>query len=132
MSADAHLIGLSPIIMVSDIARTKAFYAEVLDFEVVIDNAQSGYAMMRRGPAALAFIQNRSDDARRATSEQTAAQIWVREIDRMWEDLSRRIAGRSDCEAKAPHDRSYGVREIHLKDPDGFLMFITEDPTLIL
>ncbi|MEO0360410.1 MAG: VOC family protein [Pseudomonadota bacterium] len=125
--ADHAIIGLSPIVMVQDIGRTKAFYADVLGFELLIDNKTASYAMMRRGPAMLAFIQNTSEEARKATSEQTAAQLWVTGIDALWAELAPRLAGRTDCSAKPPHDRDYGVREIHLKDPDGFLIFITQD-----
>ncbi len=127
MPTDPHILGLSPIVMVRDIARTKAFYRDVLDFELVIENAEASYAMMRRGAAWLAFIENGSDEARVATSQHTAAQLWVNEIDTLWSDLKPRLDGRTDCEVKPPHDRHYGVREIHLKDPDGFLIFITQD-----
>jgi len=113
--------------MVRDIERTKAFYADVLDFELAIDNTASRYAMLRRGEAWLAFIENQTEEARVATSQHTAAQIWVKEIDALWADLKPRLDGRTDCEVKPPHDRHYGVREIHLKDPDGFLIFITQD-----
>lgn len=116
--------------MVADIARTKAFYAQVLGFDVIIDNADHRYAMMRRGPAMLAFIENTTDEARIATSEHTAAQIWVRGIDELWSQIEPKLAAWPDCSAKPPHDRDYGVREIHLKDPDGFLMFITQDRSL--
>lgn len=127
MAEAVDIDGLSPIIMVADIARTKAFYAQALDFELVIDNQSSRYAMMRRGPAMLAFIENASDEAHTATSQHTAAQIWVRGIDAFWAEIEPRLADWPECTAKPPHNRDYGVREIHLKDPDGFLMFITQD-----
>ena len=127
MASDTKILGLSPIIMVSDIEQTKKFYANVLEFDLVIDNQKSRYAMLQRGPAMLAFIENRSDEAKTATSEHASAQLWVTGIDHIWSDLEPRLADWPDCTVKAPHDRDYGVREIHLKDPDGFLIFITQD-----
>lgn len=127
MEAGPDILGLSPIIMVADIERTKAFYTEVLDFELVFDNQTARYAMLKRGPAMLAFIENTSDEARRVTSQNTAAQLWVTKIDALWPDLKERLSARSDHDVVPPHDRDYGVREIHLKDPDGFLIFITQD-----
>ncbi|MEM7743119.1 MAG: VOC family protein [Pseudomonadota bacterium] len=122
--------GLSPLIMVSDVDRSVTFYTDVLGFEKVIRNDDHNYAMLRREGAWLALIQNTSDEARKVTSENTAAQIWVSEIDALWEEIEPLIKDMPDIRAKAPHDRDYGVREIHLTDPDGFLMFLTQDPTL--
>ena len=130
--ATPRVHGLSPLIMVSDIDRSVAFYRDVLEFELVIRNEDANYAMLRLGGAMLALIENTSDEAKKVTSEHTAAQIWVTGIDDLWNRIEPKIAGIEGIRAKAPHDRDYGVREIHLTDPDGFLMFITEDPTLKL
>lgn len=59
--------GVSPIVMVADIDRTKAFYQDVLGFDLVIDNTGHRYAMLRRGPAMLAFIENTSAEAAKVT-----------------------------------------------------------------
>lgn len=123
------ILGLSPIVMVSNIERSLAFYTDVLEFEQLIWNETSRYALLRWEGAMLALIENTSEEARIATSEHTAAQIWVEEIDTLWERLGPKLAALPEGRVKPPHDRDYGVREIHLKDPDGFLMFITQDHT---
>lgn len=125
--AAPRFLGLSPLIMVSDIDRSVEFYSRVLDFTATIRNPDARYALLRREDAMLALIENTCEEARKATSEQTAAQIWVDEIDGLWAEIEPRIPDMALVRSKPPHDREYGVREFHLTDPDGFLMFFTQD-----
>ena len=61
-----------------------------------------------------------------ATSNNIQAQIWVEDLDGLWAEWAPRLADLPEGRIRAPFEQSYGTREFHLKDPDGFLMLFTQ------
>jgi hypothetical protein len=62
----------------------------------------------------------------RATAEWIAAYVWVQDLDALWAELSPRLADLPEGRLRAPFRQPYGMRELHVKDPDGFLLFFGE------
>ena len=122
-----ELSGTSPIVPVSDLAATVRFYIESLGFEQVIDNRNYGYALVRRGDALIALSQTNDATALQATSSNIAAQIWVDDVDRLWGDVGDKLSELPEGRVRAPFEQSYGTREMHVKCPDGFLIFFTQN-----
>ena len=119
-------LGTSPIVPVSDPAASKAFYTETLKFEMVYDNLQYGYALFRKAEALIAIVNAADDAALTATRTNISAQIWVSDIDALWAELRDGLSVLPEGRVRAPFTQSYGTREFHVKDPDGFLMLFTE------
>ncbi|MEM1360553.1 MAG: VOC family protein [Pseudomonadota bacterium] len=118
--------GTSPIVPVRDVAQSVAFYSEMLGFDLSIHNADAGYALLRRGPAMIALIGGADERALRATATNISAQIWLNDLDGYWDQIKDRADEFPAGSLRPPFDRDYGVRELHVKDPDGFLIFFTE------
>jgi predicted enzyme related to lactoylglutathione lyase len=116
------LIGSATLIPVRDLDHSIAFYTNVLGFETAIESRAHGFAMVRRGGAMLGLQGGSDDDALRATREMIAAQIWVNDLDAYWDEIRSRLEGLPPGRIRAPFRQPYGVREFHVKDPDGFLM----------
>ncbi len=121
------LSGTAPLVPVSDVARSVRFYTETLGFDQVIDNPAYGYACFRRGDAMVAILRADDDEAINATSQHIAAQIWVESVDALWDKWKSELSKLPEGRVRGPLDQPYGTRELHVKCPDGFLMFFTED-----
>lgn len=122
-----RLIGTSPLISVSDLDKSLSFYRETLGFEVAFINDDMRFAQIRREGAQLSLRETSDSDALDATAQQTAAIVWIEDVDRVYNDNQESLNALPEGQMRPPFDRTYGVREMHVKDPDGFLMFFTSD-----
>ncbi|MEM7525277.1 MAG: VOC family protein [Pseudomonadota bacterium] len=125
-SASPQLLGIAPLVPVSDLAASLAFYRDVLGFEVLIDAAEHSYAMVGRGDARIGLQANADAAALEATRTNLAAYVLVDDIDALWSEISPRCASLPRTRVRPPFMQDYGVKELHLKDPDGFLMLFGE------
>ena len=122
----ARIEGVSPNIPVRDVEESLRFYRDVLGFEPEVGNPDYGYVLMRRGALMIALGQTDQPNALAATSNNIQAQIWVEDLDGLWAEWAPRLANLPEGRVRAPFEQSYGTREFHLKDPDGFLMLFTQ------
>ena len=122
----ARIEGVSPNIPVRDVEESLRFYRDVLGFEPEVGNPDYGYVLMRRGALMIALGQTDQPNALAATSNNIQAQIWVEDLDGLWAEWAPRLADLPEGRIRAPFEQSYGTREFHLKDPDGFLMLFTQ------
>jgi len=120
------LNGTCPVVPVSDVAASSAFYTQTMGFEKVIDNSNYGYALFKRGQAMISIVNAADEQALKATRTNISAQIWVDSIDTLWADLKDKLEALPQEQVRAPFTQSYGTREMHVKCPDGFLMLFTE------
>lgn len=118
--------GTSPIVPVSDLAATLAFYTDVLGWTQEVGNAHHGYALVRRGALMVAMVNAADDAALHATSHNISAQLWIDDLDAYWAEIAPQLKNLPEGRVRAPFNQSYGTREFHLKDPDGFLMLFTQ------
>jgi glyoxylase I family protein len=120
--------GICPLIQVFDMPTSVAFYRDVLGFSVVkqsqpgdefdwgllsLDGAElmlnTAYEKQHRPPAP--------DRARVAAHDDTALYFGCRDVDGAYEHL--RTKG---VDVKPPTVTSYGMKQLYVKDPDGYLL----------
>ena len=120
------LRGTAPLVAVKDVAASVAFYTETLGFTHAIDNPEHGYALVQRDEILIGLVHAADEQSLFATKTNVSAQIWVENVDMLWDEWKDKLAGLPEGRVRAPFEQSYGVREMHLKCPDGFLMLFTE------
>jgi catechol 2,3-dioxygenase-like lactoylglutathione lyase family enzyme len=125
-SGRPRIIGAAQLVPVSDLEASVAFYTGTLGFEVVIRAEAHRFVTVRREGMMLGLQGNMPPEAVKITGEMMAAQVWVRELDALWAELEARLRKLPEDRLRAPFTQPYGVREFHVKDPDGFLMLFSE------
>lgn len=118
--------GLAPLLAVFDMPRSLHFYRDLLGFEVVNrsqpgDNC--GWALLRLNGVELmlntAFDEGERppepDPVRQAAHSDTALYFGCEDLDGTYRHLRS-----SGLEAEEPFVQSYGMRQLYVKDPDGY------------
>lgn len=122
-----NMEGISPIVAVRDIAVSVAFYKDTLGFDVRVFSPETQYALVAREGAGICLLGGDDENALRATRENVSAYIWVKDLSGLWAELEPKLTVLPDGRVRAPFTQDYGMREFHVKDPDGFLMFFGEN-----
>ena len=123
----AKLKGISPIVPVRDVAQTVLFYRDCLGFEVRNQMEDGSFALVARGAAGVSLVKADDPAALEATKTNISAYIWVEDLDGLWAELEPKLTPLGDTRVRPPFTQEYGMREFHVKDPDGFLIFFGED-----
>lgn len=118
--------GTSPVVPVSDMAASLAFYTDTLGFTQEVGSAEYGYALVRREAVMVAMVNAADEAALHATANNISAQFWIEDLDGYWSQIAPRLQHLPEGRVRAPFDQPYGTREFHVKDPDGFLMLFTQ------
>ncbi len=117
---------LTPNLLVADVARSLAFYTDVLGFGrgmTVPDQPPLVFASVSAGPVEIFF-----NDAAATIEEYPSLQgrpigasgtlfIEVTDIDAYFADVAPRVTV-----VKPLHTQWYGMREFAITDPDGYLL----------
>lgn len=106
-----------PILPVDDLAKAKAFYVDVLGFEVTFEQSEdgvNGLLGVRRGTIALTL-----DCPMAGHGRQACVAFEVENADRYYQEWRRRTAI-----AQAPKDEAWGARTFDLQDPFGNTIFV--------
>ena len=127
MSEQPVIERAATIVPVSNVAATVDFYAEVLGFERRFVSNDGGFAIVSHEGAAIQFLATDDPEALRATATNISIYLWVRGLDALYKQLRGRLEQLPDGRVRPPFDQSYGMREFHVKDPDGCLLFFGED-----
>ena len=114
------------IVPVRDVEATVDFYADVLGFERRTVSDDKTFAIVVHGEAAVHFVGPADEDALRATADHISIYLWVHGLDALYERLAPKLAGLAPERVRAPFDQPYGMREFHVKDPDGCLLMFGE------
>lgn len=122
----AHLDGISPIVPVRDVGATAAFYRDVLGFDVRTLIEDGSFALVARDQAGVSLVRG-DDAALEATRSNISAYIWVKDLTALWDELAPNLETLDEGRVRAPFTQPYQMREFHVKDPDGFLIFFGED-----
>lgn len=123
--------GLTLLLQVYDMPTSLRFYRDVLGFEVVAASPKLGedkyhWVMLRLDHADLMlndqyeFDEERPvppDPARVAAHHDTSLYFRCPDVDAAYEEMRRRGAS-----VTAPAVMSYGMKQIDVRDPDGFLL----------
>lgn len=115
------------IIPVSDMGQTLDFYEQVLGFEKRFVSEDLSFATVCHGEAALHLIKAGNDDALKATRSHISVYLWSKEVDRLYALLEPKLSPLPRGHVRAPFDQPYGMREFHVKDPDGCLLIFGEN-----
>ena len=121
----AKLEGIAPIVAVRDTKASIPFYTEVLGFELRMEGER--YALLARDEAGVMLLGGADEENQRATAMHVSAYIWVADLDGLWAELAPRLEALPEGRVRAPFTQPYGMREFHLKDPDGFLLFFGQE-----
>lgn len=117
---------VTPLLEVFDMARSVAFYRDVLGFEVVQQWAPDGHlywAMLRLGGATIMLNARHEeplrpaapDPAREAGHADTELFLACSDVDGVRAELLAR-----GLPLDPPYTTHYGMRQLWLTDPDGF------------
>ncbi len=115
------------IVPVSDVRRTVDFYVDVLGFEQRFVSQDETFAIVLHGDAAIHFVKAGSPDALKATAENISIYLWVRKLDALHDLLKPKLDRLPENRVRKPFDQAYGMREFHVKDPDGCLLLFGEE-----
>jgi catechol 2,3-dioxygenase-like lactoylglutathione lyase family enzyme len=105
----------APVLHVPDVEATVRYYRDVLGF--TRDFGDETYSVVWRDNSAIHFVK---DD--RAPSGVHLFQ-WVRDVDAYHDEIAQRGAEI----ASAPADRSYGIRELAVRDINGIGIIFGQD-----
>jgi catechol 2,3-dioxygenase-like lactoylglutathione lyase family enzyme len=110
---------LSPILPVADMDRSIRFYLEVLGFDVAMQSA--AYSIVTRDAASLHLTLAEDESVLNATRGHMSIYLEVRAIQSLWSHVS---SFKDRHKIRDLFDREYGMREFHIIDPDGCLIFV--------
>lgn len=100
-----------------DVAVTAMFFSKVLQFKVVRE--ESTYVILSKDNLTVHILRAGDDIG------QMEFYLEVDEIDQLWHSIKDHLEG---MKVRAPFDRDYGMREIHLEVPKTkTLMFIGQE-----
>ena len=128
------LRGICPLLQVFDMPASLAFYRDTLGFELVqtappsddVSGDEFGWVWLRREGAELmlntaydpdAVRPSAPDPARVSAHDDTALFIGCPDVDGAYEHLRAR-----GIVVDSPTVTSYGMKQLSLKDPDGFTL----------
>ena len=116
--------GVCPLLQVFDMQRSLRFYSDVLGFEVTRSSSPNvDWALLERDDAALMLNTAYEADSRPAAPDpvriaahlDAALFFGCPDVDGAYEQLRSR-----GIDAEAPRIQSYGMKQLYLKDPDGY------------
>jgi len=114
------------IVPVRDVVETIQFYTDILGFAGQVLAEDNSYGSVRRGGAAMDLLATDDADALKATATNIALAVWVEGLDDLYAELKPKLDMLPKGRVRPPFDQPYGVREFHVKDPDGCLLFFAE------
>ncbi len=115
------------IVPVRDVAATIDFYVDTLGFERRMLSDDKGFGIVVHGEAAVHFVHAGDEASLAATANHISIYLWVQGVDVLYEQLKPGLDILPPGRVRAPFDQSYGMREFHVKDPDGCLLFFGEN-----
>lgn len=81
---------------------------------------------IRRLDPGSILVGPADETALAATKNTISAYIWVADLDALWRELQPQLALLADGRVHAPFVQPHAMRELHVEDPDGFLIFFGE------
>lgn len=122
-----RLQGIAPIVAVRDPAATARWFVETLGFELRSSDDANSYRLVARGEAGVVLVGAADEESLAATAKHVSAYVWVEDLDALWAELAHRLAALPEECVRAPFTQDYGMREFHVRVPDGFLILFGEE-----
>ena len=128
---------LVPELIVSEFARSLRFYREVLEFKILYDRPEEGFAFLDRGGAQIMLAQLYPDDERCWVTAELAypygrgmnLEIEVENVDALHDACVRdgaRIFLPMEEKWYRRDTLQLGVRQFIVMDPDGYLLRLSQ------
>lgn len=122
------LKALTPILLVTDVNKSVAFYQKYLDFEVLANVPEEGewdFAMIQSGAVSIMIqsikgAENTFDN--QTVSSTTILYIDVENIDELYARFNGNVPILHEMK-----ETFYGTREFSIKDIDGYVVSFAED-----
>jgi glyoxylase I family protein len=125
------IAGMTPLLQVYDMPEALAFYKDVLGFRVVAASPKvvapegtfSHWMALERDGRRI-MLNTAYDEGQRPAQRIEAQQRWhadvclyfaCTDVDAMYEEVRGKLAN-----VAAPSNAFYGMRQLHLSDPDGY------------
>lgn len=123
-----HLDPAVPLLQVFDMQTSLTFYCDVLGFEIVQQSDPDWWAMIRLGEATLmlntAYEDNErpsEPDPQRTRGHQDVSLYFdFDDLDALYTHLKA-----NGCDVSPPADTTYGLRQLSVRDPDGYELCFT-------
>ncbi len=115
------------IVPVRNVRNTVAFYVDVLGFKEQFVSDDRRFAIVLHGEAALHFVKADDAESLKATANHISVYLWVKHVDALYEMLKAKLGDLPEGRVRAPFTQDYGMREFHVKDPDGCLLLFGEE-----
>lgn len=111
----------TPVLRVSDYQRAKAFYMDVLGFEVIEEAGEpvTGFGIYRAGAAQIFLIAWNGPEA---DYENWRVYLYPQDLDAQLAHITAQ-----GIPVKGPTVTEYGMREVEVTDPDGNVICLGED-----
>ena len=113
------------IIPVQDMQRTICFYTEILNFEKSYISNDETFATLKHGEAAIHFVL--SNNANSDIVNNISIYLWSNNLDELYNILKPKLESLPKEQVTKPFTQAYGMREFHVKDLDGNLLFFGEN-----
>jgi len=114
------------IVPISNMEQTLDFYKNVLCFESQEVSDDNIFATVKHEGAAIHLIQGDDEAALTATRNNISIYIWTKKLDELYATLEPGLSKLPLERVRAPFEQPDGMREFHVKDPDGCLLMFGE------
>jgi len=123
-----HLQPAVPLLQVFDMQASLTFYGDVLGFEIVQQTDHDWWAMIRLGEATIMLNTGYEDnerppepDPQRVLGHQDVSLYFdFDDLDALYSHLKK-----NGCDVRPPADTTYGLRQLSVRDPDGYELCFT-------
>lgn len=112
---------ISPMLAVSNMDETLAFYQEVLGFAAMMKSPE--YSIVERDGQTIHFMKAASEHVMECVRGHTEMYLEVSGIRSLWEHVK---TFKERYRIRDLFDREYGMTEFHIEDPNGCLVFVGE------
>ncbi|MFN0265008.1 bleomycin resistance protein [Tepidamorphus sp. 3E244] len=126
MSSEATFHYGATMVPVRDVAQSVDFYVVTLGFTALFHADDDSVAVVHRGPVYIHLQACDDEEVLRVTADNLAVYVEVSDVDALWKELGKRLSRLPKGRVRPPFEQEYGMREFHVKDPDGMLMFFGE------
>lgn len=127
MTASTSALG-PPVLFVEDLARSKAFYTDVLGLSLAFEDDSSAGMTIGELMVLLVTVDSGVElleehvGTPRGLRPTNVFNLFVDDVDRWYS----RLSDRGVEFLVAPMDRPWGRRTAHLRDPDGFVWELSQ------
>ena len=112
---------ICPMLAVENMESTLEFYSLVLGFSPIMQT--DSYSVVDRDGMRIHFMLAADESVLNAVRGHTDIYIEVEGVEDLWESVKSLDAPHK---TKALFDQPYGMREFHIEDPNGVLIFVGE------